>query len=147
MNKNRFSKSAAVLAGFVLLFAQPGMVRAYSTPNSPVQTPKAQMPKAPQKSDNAAQNDFAGLDYSDEQKAEIAKIHRDAESRKEAVAKDQTLNEDQKNALLLGYTRMEYAGVYKVLSPMQQRVVQRRNAARKAADQAAQRKSPPPAAK
>ena len=64
-------------------------------------------------------------------------------SRKETVAKDQKLTGDQKDAMLLGYTRMEYGMIYRVLSPEQKREVSQRIRARKAADQAAQKMQPP----
>jgi hypothetical protein len=82
------------------------------------------------------------LNYTDAQKAELDRIHRETESRKEAVAKDRHLTEDQKDAMLLGYTRIEYGEAFKVLSPDQQKQVRQRLAARKASDQASQKKQP-----
>jgi hypothetical protein len=82
------------------------------------------------------------LSYTDEQKAQIDTIRQDTKSRKEVVAKDDKLTADQKDAMLLGYTRMEYGRIYKVLSPEQQRQVRQRIRARRTADQAAQKKQP-----
>jgi hypothetical protein len=96
------------------------------------------------KRDTLPPDDFAGLTYTDEQKAEIDKIRLDTKSRKAVVAKDEKLTADQKDAMLLGYTRMEYGRIYKVLSPEQQRQVRQRIRARRTADQTAQKKQSQP---
>jgi len=88
------------------------------------------------------EDDFAGLDLSDEQKSEIEKIRQDTESRRGVVAKDSNLNSDQKNAMIQGYARLEYSQIFRVLTPIQQRVVRQRIMARRAADQAS--KGPQP---
>jgi hypothetical protein len=143
MNKNRFAKVVAVATGFVFLCAASAMARAQSALPVAVQTQNAARLGVQPKRDASPSNDFAGLNYTDDQKAELDRIHRETESRKESVAKDQQLTSDQKDAMLLGYTRMEYTRSFKVLSPIQQRQVRQRMLARKVADHAAQRKQPP----
>lgn len=143
MSKNRFARQVTVVAGFIFLCAVPGIVRADNTQQSAAPTPKAPSPVASLKSDALPQDDFAGLNYTDEQKSELDKIHRDTESHKETVVKDEKLTTDQKNAMLLGYTRMEYGMRFKVLSPEQKRQVRKRMLDRRAADQSAQKKRPP----
>jgi Spy/CpxP family protein refolding chaperone len=59
------------------------------------------------------------------------------------VARDQKLTADQKDAMLLGYTRMESGRIYKVLTPEQRKEVNQRIRARRAAEQATQQKQPP----
>jgi Spy/CpxP family protein refolding chaperone len=142
MSKNRFAKAVAVAAGFVFLSAASGPARAQSIHPVAVQASNATRPAVQPKGDALPPNDFAGLNYTDAQKAEIDKIHRETESRKAAVAKDQHLTEDQKNAMLVGYTRMEYGESFKVLSPEQQKQVRQRLVARKASEQASQKKQP-----
>jgi Spy/CpxP family protein refolding chaperone len=142
MNIKRLAKPAAVVAGVLFLFVVPGVARTQSAPPGAMQTPKVASRGAQPKENSPPENDFAGLNYTDDQKAEIDKIHREMESNKQKVAKDEKLTEDQKNAMLLGYTRMEYGRIYKVLSPEQQRQVRQRVRARRAADQAAQKKQP-----
>lgn len=143
MSRNLLAKTTGILVGVGFLCAVPEMARAQRTLPVTVQTRNAVQPGSQPKKDALPPNDFVGLNYTDDQKAEVDKIHRETESRKEAVAKDQQLTEDQKNALLLGYTRMEYGRVYRVLSPEQQRQVRQRISARKASDLAAQKKQPP----
>jgi Spy/CpxP family protein refolding chaperone len=143
MNKNRFAKPVAVAAGFFFLCAAPGLTRGQSSPSGPAQTPKLASPGTPQKKDAPPPDDFSGLTYTHEQKAEIVEIQRDTKSRQDTVAKDEKLTADQKNAMLLGYTRMEYGRVYNVLTPDQQRKVKQRIRARRAADQAEKNKQTP----
>jgi Spy/CpxP family protein refolding chaperone len=142
MNKNRFAKTVAVAAGLIFLWVAPRLTRAQSASPGPVQTPRTASPGAQAKRDSLPADDFAGLTYTDEQKAEIEKIRLDTKSRKAVVAKDDKLTADQKDAMLLGYTRMEYGRIYKVLSPEQQRQVRQRISARRAADRAAKKKQP-----
>jgi hypothetical protein len=143
MSKNRFARQVTVVAGFIFLCAVPGIVRADNTQQGTAQAPKVVSPGAQQKSAALPPDDFAGLNYTDEQKSELDKIHRDTESHKEAVVKDEKLTTDQKNAMLLGYTRMEYGMRFKALSPEQKRQVCKRMLDRRAADQSAQKKRPP----
>lgn len=142
MNKHRFAKPVVVAAGLIFLWAGPGLTCAQSAPPRTVQTSKVASTGVQAKRDSSPADDFAGLSYTDEQKAEIDKIRLDTKSRKAVVAKDEKLTSDQKDAMLLGYTRMEYGRIYKVLSPEQQRQVRQRIRARRAADQAAQKKQP-----
>lgn len=89
------------------------------------------------------EDDFAGLAYSDDQKSEIDKIHQNTKSHQDVVAKDTQLNGDQRDAMLLGYTRMEYGEIYKVLTPEQKRQVQQKIRARRADQEAAKRHQVP----
>jgi hypothetical protein len=83
-------------------------------------------------------DDFAGLNYSEEQKTEIDQIHRNTKAHMDAIVKDDKLTADQKDAMLMGYKRIEYGQVYKVLTPEQQKQVRQRVQARRAEKQTAQ---------
>lgn len=137
MNQKRFGKLVVIAMGFFFLCTAAGLTRAQSASPGAVQAPKAPSPGAQSKKDASA-DDFAGLQYSDEQKTEIDHIRQDMKSRKDAVVKDQTLTADQKDAMLLGYTRMEYERIYKTLTPDQRRQVSKRMHERQAADKASQ---------
>jgi Spy/CpxP family protein refolding chaperone len=142
MNTKRFAKSVAISTGLLFLFAAQGRARAYGTSTGEAQTPTPATPGSLNGSSSPADY-FQGLDYTPEQKAEIDKIHRDTETRKAAVAKDEKLTQDQKDAMLTGYTHLEYSAIFKVLTPEQQKQVREKIRARKAADQAAQKKPAP----
>jgi len=141
MNMNRFAKPMTVAAGLIFFCATHGLTLGQTAATSPVQSPKASSGSQPKK-DSPPPDDFAGLDYTDEQKTDIAKIHRDTKLHEETVAKDQKLTQEQKDAMLVGYKRMEYGQVYRVLTPAQKKEVLRRIRSRRAADQVAQKKPP-----
>jgi Spy/CpxP family protein refolding chaperone len=139
MKRNRIAKSFAIAAQCMSLMAAPGMPRIQSS------APQAVQPSAPL----GAQRDpyaeaFAGLTYSDEQKEAIRKIREDIESRKGTVVKDDKLSPDQKDALLSGFTRMEYTRIYEELTPEQKKLVSTRMHARRASGQDAQKTQRPP---
>lgn len=143
MNKNRFLKQVVAAGGSFFLCVAPGLTRPQSAPPVSAHTSTAASPVAQPKKDTPPPDDFAGLQYTDEQKAEIDKIRQETKSQKDVVAKDEKLTADQKDAMLLGYTRIEYGRIYKVLTPEQRKEVSQRMRARRAADQAAQQKQPP----
>ena len=142
MKTNRFSRPVAVAAGLLFLFAVPWPARSQSASPGEPQTPMAALPGPQPQMDSLAEA-FAGLKYTDDQKVEIDKIHRDAETRKAAVSKDEKLTQDQKDAMLLGYTHLEYSSIFKTLTPEQRRQVRDKIRARKAADQPAQKEQAP----
>jgi hypothetical protein len=141
MKKKRFRKSLTAAAGLILLGAVP--TGAQSGSHGPATSQKVTSSDTDSKRDTLPADDFAELTYSDEQKAEIDKIHQDTKARKDAVAKDERLNADQKDAMLQGYTRIEHRRVYGVLTPDQQMQVRQKVHARREADQAAEKKQPP----
>jgi Spy/CpxP family protein refolding chaperone len=150
MNRNLLAKSMAATAGLMCLIAGPALARVNKAPQGAalpsIQAPIAATAQAPSEARSktaAITDDFAGLTYTDEQKAQIAKIHQDSDSKKAKVASAQTLDGDQKDAMILGYTRMEYGEIFKVLTPEQQKQVRKRMQSRKLADQEAQRKANP----
>lgn len=125
MNKWRF---AAVAGGLVFLFSVPALIRAQSSPPPPPPTeiPQKTLPPPQAKKAPVATDIFAGLQYTEDQKVKISKIHEDIKSREDAVIKDDKLNADQKGAFLQGFERMERSEIYKVLTPEQQAEVSKR---------------------
>jgi hypothetical protein len=144
MNKNRFAKQVAVAVGFYLLCASAGLARTQSSPSVLVQTPNAASPAAQPKKDAHPPDVYAGLQFTDDQKAKISQIHQNMKSHMDAVTKDEKLNEDQKQAMLEGYRRMENGEIFKVLTPEQQEEVRKRvNALRAAKQKEEQQKKKP----
>jgi hypothetical protein len=139
MNKNRFAKRVAVAAGLLFLCAAPRLTRAQSSPPSPAPTPHRAPPAARPKKSTPPPDDFAGLQYTDEQQARIDQIHQDMKSRMNAVLKDEKLTAEQRDAMLAGYQRMERSQVFKVLTSAQQKEVLRRIRARHVAEQEEQK--------
>jgi Spy/CpxP family protein refolding chaperone len=73
--------------------------------------------------DTRITDDFAGLKFTDEQKAKIDEIHRRIATRKDVVVKSEKLDADQKEAMIAGLGRMERSEIAKLLTPEQQRKV------------------------
>jgi hypothetical protein len=145
MNKNRFARRVTLAAGFIFLFAVPGLTRAQSSPPSSASTPpRTLVPAAHPRKDTPPTDDFAGLQYSDEQKATIDQIHMDIKSLMDTVVKDEKLTAEQRDTMLAGYQRMERNQVFKVLTTQQQKEVLKRIRARQAAEQAKQNKQASP---
>jgi Spy/CpxP family protein refolding chaperone len=142
MSQIRFANTLTIAAGLMLLLAAPAPARPASVFDGAMQAP------IPASSGSLPKNDslpdyFAGLNYTDDQKAEIAQIRHNLATRRGAVAKDDRLTQDQKDAMILGYTHLENGEIFKVLTPEQRRQVRQRLQARGATDQAAQKKRPP----
>jgi hypothetical protein len=78
------------------------------------------------------------LTYTEAQKEAIGKIRQDITSRKAMVIKVNKLTQSQKDAMLTGYRRIEYALIFRELTPAQQKQISTRMHARRVAEQAAQ---------
>ena len=139
MKKNRVARLAGVAAQFIILIPAPGLTRAQSpTPQMAVRPP------APSETQRDPYADaFGGLTYTPEQKEVINKIKQDIAARKAAVLKDDKLTEEQKDAMLTGYTRIEHGLIFKELTPEQKSQVTTRVRASRQLDQSAQKTKAP----
>src|SRR5215469_17794696 len=126
MNKNRFAKSVSLALVLFLANVMPELNPEQTSPPSTVQASKPTSSSRAQSERDSRSDVFAGLSYTEEQKAAIDKIHQETASRTDVVLKDNKLAADQKDAMLVGYSRMEFAFMYKVLTPEQQRQVRER---------------------
>ena len=138
MKKNRHTKRLA--AGLLFLCVMPGLTRAQSSTPSPMLAPPkaAHVPRP--KRVPTKEDDFAGLNLTDDQKAKIDQVHRNMKTRRDAVVKDEKLTADQRDAMLEGYERMERGQVFELLTAEQRKEVREKIRARHAAEQAAQKK-------
>jgi Spy/CpxP family protein refolding chaperone len=66
---------------------------------------------------------LSGLSLTEDQKAKIARIHKELRNHVDLVIKDNRNTEDQKEALIEGMRRMERREVFMVLTPEQQQEV------------------------
>ena len=143
MDENRIAKRVAVAVASLFLGATPGLtreqsapssslrqsaalVRAQSSPAAATQIPPKTSPAARAKKPPVQTDIFAGLQYTDDQKAQISKILQDMKSRRDAVVKDDKLSPEQKGAFLQGFERMERSEIYNVLTPEQKTEVRKR---------------------
>lgn len=144
MSNNRVAKRMAAAIGFLFLCAAPGLTCAQSSPPSPAPPPRKTSPAVPPKKAPSPEDDFAGLQYTEDQQGRIDQIHQDIKSRMDAVVKDEKLTAQQRAAMMAGYHRMERSQIYKVLNSAQRKEVLRRIRARQAAEQAEQNKQSSP---
>jgi len=140
VSQNRFAARVGVVAGILLLCAAPGLTRAQSSRPGAVPIPHKASPAARAKRDIRPTDYFAGLKFTDEQKARIDEIHRQVKLRSDGVVNDQKLDADQKGAMLEGLRRMENSQTFKLLTPEQQKEVRERVRAQRAAEQEARKK-------
>jgi hypothetical protein len=81
-------------------------------------------------------DDFAGLTFTDEQKARMDKIREDMKPRFDAVVQDTEASREQKAAMIEGLMRTAHREVFELLTPEQQAEVDRKILARRTAEQA-----------
>lgn len=135
MSKNLIAKLVTAVCGVCLVFASPAYSRTQAVPSTSAQTPRRTLP--PTQSNRAASpmDDFTDLQLTEDQMVKMRHIQDDFNSRLNAVANDNALNTDQKNAFLEGFQRMEYREIYtNVLIPEQQAAVRKKAATRRAAE-------------
>jgi len=146
-NRNRVGKRVLVACGLLLLLVAPGLVGSQSNSSEAPATSHPASPAAPQKRDTRPIDDFAGLTFTDDQKAKIAQIRQNAKLRSEVVVKNERLTQGQKDVTLERLQSLENSEIFKVLAPDQQAEVRKRIMARHAAEQQAQQSKqavPPP---
>jgi hypothetical protein len=120
MNWNRFAVRVTVVAELFFLSAAPGLARAQGGNPGLVKTTHVDLPVGRPTRDTRATDDFAGLKFTDDQKAKIDEVHQHMATRKDAVIKSDKLNADQKEAMVAGLGRMERGQIVKLLTPEQQ---------------------------
>jgi hypothetical protein len=124
--KRTASRVAAVGAGFVLLSALPVVTFG----QSPAPFPRTAPPARPLPAATPA-DDFAGLRFTDDEKAKIDLIRKNGKLRRDTVVRDEKLSPEQKDAMLKGLERIERGQIYQVLAPDQQAEVRKRVLARR----------------
>ena len=138
MKENQRRKPVATVLLF--LCVTPGLTRAQSSTPGPMPAPRKGAPVLRPNRASQPTDDFAGLKFTNDQKAKIDQIHQDMKSRMDLVVKDEKLSPDQKEAMLEGYRRLERGQVFKLLTPEQQREVRKKISARRAAEQEKKKK-------
>ena len=142
MKTKRIKKQVTVAAGFLFLWWAPGLACAQDS--APGSAPPLASPESRVKKQSNPLDDFAGLTYTDEQKAKIDQIRQTTRQHMDAVRKDEKLTPEAKQAMLEGYQRLEIGELFKVLTPEQQAEVRKKAQARRAEQQKKQNRTPTP---
>lgn len=130
MNNFRFVKQIAGFAAVLGLSILPATLRAQDTQSAPAQD---QSQAAPAQKPAQKGGQLAGLNLTDDQKAQIKQIHADTKAKVEAVNADSTLTADQKAEKTRQLHRAAHMQVRKVLTPEQRQAMRERARARRAA--------------
>lgn len=141
MKMNRLAGVTAVAGVFFLYAAE--LTRAQDPESAAVQSPRMVSPGTRPLRDPSGAGDFAGLKFTDDQKARIDEIHRRMATRKDVVIKSEKLNAEQKDAMMAGLGRMERGEIVKLLTPEQQREVLKKARAAQASAQEGKKQSLP----
>ena len=130
---------------FSLVFSNH-VVAAQSQSRRPdsAQIPYAASPTALPKRAPLPSDDFAGLNFTDDQKTKIDEIHRKMNLNRAIVAKAENLTADAKDAMIQGYSRIERTQLFEALTPEQKKEVLQRIHARQEAPQAKKGQVAPP---
>jgi Spy/CpxP family protein refolding chaperone len=126
MNKNTFVKRMLVGGGLLFLCVAPRLSLGQSSPAGAAQFPLVK-PTLNRRMTYISPTEYlAGLTLTDDQKAKINQIREETKSHLAALAKDQKLGPEVKDAMLGGYQRIENSKIFEVLTPEQQQQVRRR---------------------
>jgi hypothetical protein len=144
MKMSQIAKRTLFAPVLILLIAATAPAETQSNPLSQPPVPRmAPNATRPRQATRVADDDLAGLKYTDDQKSKIDQIHHDMKSKMDIVVKDEALNSDQKQAMLEGFARMERRQVLLVLTPDQLAEVRKKALARRAEEMKQRQQAPP----
>jgi len=129
MKNSKMLKHLALTAGLLALCSVPAVVNAQQTP-----PPDNGQQAAPQHSEKH-EGELASLGLSDDQKAQIQKIHENMKSQMDAIKNDSTLSPDQKRAKMHEIHKASHEQVMQILTPEQREKAKADEMARKSAKQ------------
>jgi Spy/CpxP family protein refolding chaperone len=138
MNKNAFVRRVVVAGGFFFLCAAPRPALGQPSPSSAAQFPLIKPTPTPAQQPRtyiSPTEYLTGLTLTGDQKAKINQIREGTKSHMAAVAKDQKLGPEVKDAMVVGYQRIENSQIFQILTPEQQQQVRKRIATLRAAAQ------------
>jgi Spy/CpxP family protein refolding chaperone len=145
MTRNSITKQIAVAAGFLALTFAPGISRARGSSQAAAQDQSQAAPAAPTQQEGRMHGAMKGLNLTDDQKAEMKKIHESAKSQLEAVKKDESLTADQKDAKIHQLRHSARLQMVKLLTPEQRQQMKANVRALRAARREKQQQQPPQA--
>jgi len=145
MNRNAITKQISIAAGFLALTFAPGIARAQSSAPPPAQDQSQAAPVAPAQHEGRMRGAMKGLNLTDDQKAEMKKIHESMKVQLDAVNKDDSLTADQKTAKTHELRHSARLQTVKLLTPEQRQQMKSNARALRAARQEKQQQPPPQA--
>ncbi len=125
-------QQTVVTAGLLALCGLPAAVRAQDASQGTMQ---AQDQAAPGRHGHGQEEELAKLNLSDDQKAQVKKIHEDMKAKMDAVKSDSSLSPDQQRAKEQEIRKSSHEQVKQLLTPDQRKQMKSDEMARKAARQ------------
>src|SRR5271163_95989 len=119
MNRNSITKQIAVAAGLLALTFAPGITRAQSGSPAPAQDQSQAAPAAPAQHEGRMHGAMKGLNLTDDQKAQMKKIHESTKAQLDTLKNDQSLTADQKDAKIHQLRQGARMQMVKLLTPEQ----------------------------
>ena len=138
MIRNSITKQIAVAAGFLALTLAPGISRAQST--APAQD---QSQATPAQHEGRMHGAMKGLNLTDDQKAQMKKIHESTKAQMDSLKKDESLTADQKAAKIHELRRGAREQMVKLLTPDQRQQMEANVRALRASRKEQQQQKPP----
>ena len=143
MNNIRFAKQVAMAVGFLALSLTPGIGRAQSSSQAPTSQDQSQAaPAAPAQQGTHKHGEMAGLNLTDDQKAQMKQIHQATKSQIETVNNDASLSADQKQAKIHEIRHDARKQMVGLLTPEQRQQMKENARARHAARKEQQQQQP-----
>ena len=141
MESFRFLKQFVVTAGLLVLCSVPTVVRAQDAAQPP-QSDSAQQTARGHRG-QGQDDELAKLNLTDDQKAQVQKIHENMKSQIAAVRGDSSLSADQQHAKVEEIRKSSHEQVKQLLTPEQRKQMKSDEMARKAAKQQGGQAPPP----
>ena len=141
MKTFRLLKQLAVTTGLLVLCSVPAAVRAQEAAQPPQDDPGQQAARGNR--GQGQEDELAKLNLTDDQKAQVKKIHEDMKTQIAAVRGDSTLSPDQQHAKVEQIRKASHRQVKQLLTPEQRQQMKSDEAARRAARQQGGQAPPP----
>jgi Spy/CpxP family protein refolding chaperone len=140
MKRFRLLQQFAIAAGLLTMCSLPAALRAQDAAAPPQSDPGQQ---ASHHHTQGHDDELANLNLTDDQKAQVKKIHEDMKSQMDAVKGDSSLTADQQRAKMHEIRKDSHEQVKQLLTPKQRKQMKSDEMARKAAHQQGGASAPP----
>ena len=145
MIRNSVTKQIAVAAGFLALTFAPGISRAQDASQQPAQDQSQAAPATRTHREGRMRGAMKGLNLTDDQKAQMKKIHESTKAQFDTVKKDESLSADQKADKIHDLRHSSRMQMVKLLTPEQREQMKANVRALRAARHEKQQQQPPQA--
>lgn len=144
MNKFRTLKQMAAAAALLSFCGLSAIVNAQQTTPSNSPSSMQGQDQAPPMHGQKGDDELSKLNLSDEQKAQVKKIHQDMKAQMDTIQNDTTLSAEQKQEKIKQLHKASHEQVKQLLTPEQRQQMKADEMARKAAKQQGGQSAPPP---